>query len=386
VWPSRRDWFLLPLICLGTAAVVLVGAELGARQIWYEKRESNCVLRGHHAFYLFRPGCTQTDKWFETAPIAATYNDCGYRTAEPCKEEQPGQRRGVLLGTSIAAGYMVDYPHSFAALSSEALRRACGRPADLQNLGIVSETGYLRPMMTERLRDVGGLRPDFIVLVLSTYDFTHKMDPIASGGAEPPHDVAGALMGAHDWLVHYVQYRSHLFAVLRELAFHSSSFFLKSKFDNQDDYGFMNEPDAPRWRSRAAELERLVAEVSTKARSLSVPLLIMYVPTEPEVRLPANQSLVKHPNVLEDDLARLAQEDGAMLVPLPAELRRHADEPDLYYHADGHPAAGAHAIMADALTRSILADVPLFRDCRGSLPTLAASGAAENPPKPGGNL
>jgi hypothetical protein len=363
--PSRRDWCLLPLIGLATVGLLLTTGELVARRIWYEKREFTCVVRDHPAFSLFRPNCTQTEKWFETAPIEETYNDCGYRTAEPCGRVAPGELRGVVLGTSIAAGYMVDYKQSFAALSTQSLKQACARPVDLQNLGIVSETGYLEPMMAERMRDVGRLKPDVIILVLSTFDFTHRMDPVMPAPSRPPPGGAvGFLLGARDWLEHYIQYRSHLFAVVRALAFHSSSFFLKSKLANQDDYGFMNAPNSAPWRRREAELDRLVGAVASEARSLPAPLLLMYVPSEPETRLAPGQTLVRHPQVLEDDLTLIARKYGATMVPVPDELRRHADAPDLYYHSDGHPAAGAHAIMAKVLTRSILSDAPSFHDCR----------------------
>jgi hypothetical protein len=367
-----RDYLWLPLVALGTMSAILLGGELASRALWYQRGSETCAVQRTNKAPSFKPHCIQTQKWFETGTIEEQFNDCGYRTAESCGPKLSRQVRGVVLGTSIAMGYMVEYEASFAALVTDNIRRACDIPFDLQNLSMV-DTDRLMPQLSDRLGDVDKLDPDFAVFTVSTYDFTHKLDPVTPTSSD---EVSISFNRVKKWIDNYVRYRSHLFAILRRLAFINSDFYMKSKLSNKDDYGFMDEPLAPIWSDRFSALDRLVGLVAGKARSLHIPLFVMFIPTDPEIRLGADQTLVKNPQILEQAFAELAKKYDVILVPAAAALRLHSTVPDLYFPIDGHPAAAAHAIIADVLTDEILRTktIPALESCRFS-PRVSLSGS-----------
>jgi hypothetical protein len=68
-----------------------------------------------------KPNCTALLKSPESPRVAHTFNNCGYRTVEPCGPKPPGVIRIALLGSSIAEGYLVPYPDTFAVQAAGVL-------------------------------------------------------------------------------------------------------------------------------------------------------------------------------------------------------------------------------------------------------------------------
>lgn len=362
-----KDWLLLPLISLATIVTLFLAGELVSRIFWYQRLSTACGLPGVDEP---KPNCTQTQKWFETGQIEEKHNDCGFRTAESCGPKSPGQVRGVVLGTSIASSYMVSYADSFTARTTGYFGRTCGRLVDFQNVMIASDN--IVSGVAKTLESIDRLHPDFIVVVVSLFDFTHRMNP-QQASVSPKNDDPSTPQGIVSWVDTYIKYRSHLFGLLRAIAYRDTGFYMKSHFANEDDYGFMDHPQAPDWQARFAELRRLVELSASKGKALNVPVFLMYVPTEPELRLTENQTFVTHPEALEKEIARLAREYHVVQVPLTAVLRSHIATPNLYYRFDGHPAANAHAIMASELREKIVANVSALSSCNVNAIGAAAS-------------
>ena len=98
---SARDYVLLPLVVTGTLAALGLAVEGGARLLWPEQQHDACgVADGTES--RFRANCAASVKMAESPWVTYAYNDCGYRTAEPCTA--PGDKVAVL-GSSIARGY-----------------------------------------------------------------------------------------------------------------------------------------------------------------------------------------------------------------------------------------------------------------------------------------
>jgi hypothetical protein len=112
----RRDWILLPLICLLTVGTLAVGTELSARRLFYRPPSTNgkCMQFVDPSAGLGAiPNAvcrTQSEgRWMEYR-----FNSCGFRTNIDCKApKSPGAYRIVMSGSSTAMGLGVPQEKSF---------------------------------------------------------------------------------------------------------------------------------------------------------------------------------------------------------------------------------------------------------------------------------
>jgi hypothetical protein len=134
---ARRDYVLLPVICVLTVLVMFVVSEMGTRFVWPAARAGQeCHMEDAALGMVNVPNCTMRIKVPETAWITYHYNECGFRSTEACGPKPPGTRRVAVLGTSFAEGTSVAYRDSFGALSAAQLTRICHGLVEFQNLGV----------------------------------------------------------------------------------------------------------------------------------------------------------------------------------------------------------------------------------------------------------
>ena len=345
------------------------GGEAVGRLVWRQSLTGSCdfvstsVVAGPS-----KPNCHQVDKYFETGAIVSDYNDCGYRTAESCLNRDPRQLRAVVLGTSITRGYMVDYDSGFAARTTVALHAACNRPVDLQNVSAVigNDDHSLLELIEARSPEIISLRPDVIVLTLSTFDVWKR----AEASISPSGAGTGAASQPYFWqswrdkIGHFVRYQSHLFAVVRQLVFHDPNLYLKSALANEDEQAYMEQPLSAAWQRRVDALDAVIAAVAAQAHSVQAALVVMFVPGAPQIRLDPLHAADRQVLALTRIFREKAEKYGATFVDLDPPMRKQADVPGLFFLGDGHPMAAAHAVMADALSTVLLRDVPPFRNCK----------------------
>jgi hypothetical protein len=110
----RHDLILLPLVSLLTVILMLGGGEALARLAFPKHTSIACVSKTQDAGERFQPNCVALTKAAEGPWVENRFNECGYRTAEPCAAKQPGQLRVVVLGSSTARGALVPYAETFA--------------------------------------------------------------------------------------------------------------------------------------------------------------------------------------------------------------------------------------------------------------------------------
>ena len=170
----RRDAWLLPLVFFGTLALLLIGGEVAARVVYPQDDAAEPCELHTAAGARYQPFCTSHTKEWEGPRITQHFNECGYRTEEPCKPRPPGALRVVVVGSSTARGALVNYPELFAARASAFLTKRCGGLVDFQNLG--TEPPDV-DRIDRRMKEVMALRPAAIVMTIGPYDLIHLMDP-----------------------------------------------------------------------------------------------------------------------------------------------------------------------------------------------------------------
>jgi len=90
---ARRDYVLLPAICVLTVVLMFVVSEMGTRLVWPAAREGKDCHREDAALGMVNvPNCTMRIKVPETSWITYHYNECGFRSTEACGPKRRGDQ------------------------------------------------------------------------------------------------------------------------------------------------------------------------------------------------------------------------------------------------------------------------------------------------------
>jgi hypothetical protein len=356
----RGDLIILPLISVATLVVLLVAGEVIAREIFPQDAAGEpCEYRTADGF-RYRPFCTSQTKVWEGPWITQQFNECGYRTAEPCEPRPPDALRMVVAGSSTARGALVNYADSFAARASDALSRDCGEMVDVQNLG--TEPSDV-DRIDRRLPEALALHPSAIVMTIGPYDLVHLKDPPlppADTPAKPfrptPQNFLGLLR------------ESRLFELMQYELYRDPAFQIRTFLLNGDPADYVRTPLSAAWRQRVADLGELLGRITAQTAPAHVPVLLLYIPERAQAAMAKEKdpSAGIDPLVLGRALGLAATEHGVSFHDATPAFAAALDFQSLFYLTDGHPQAGGHAALAGVVTRALLLEPTLSRCTRGS--------------------
>jgi hypothetical protein len=365
----RRDFLIIPLLALLTLVVLAGLGEFAARQLFVESGSETCSAVGPGNVGVMRPNCTSWRKAAEGPETVNTYNNCGYRTPEPCGTRAPGSLRVVLMGASTAQGMKVPYPDTFAARLSQALSRACHRPVEFQNMGVPG-AGLLD--IYHRLGEALALRPDMIMVVITPYEMkaaidpgelAHRDTPPVTAAAEPPPPPKSFVARLSD-----LAFNSRLLVVAQHFLFQDRATFVRLFMLHGDDAGYLRVPFTASWEQRLRDFDTLLAAMAARSKAAGVPMMLVLGPQRIQAAL--LDRAVSPPDVdpfeIGHRLAAIAARHG---VAFQDTLTGFADvhDPDaMFYAVDGHMDAAGHAVFARSVLDRLTRDVAVFRDCRGS--------------------
>ncbi len=354
-----RDWLILPLLSLVTLLLIFGLAELGARLLWPEQPKDACSIADPALGLRYKPNCQAMMKAPESPWVQNAYNECGLRTAESCAPKPSGGFRVAVLGTSIASGFLVPYPQTYAARASALLSSRCGVPVDFQNLAVPGVSLATVPLHVDQALS---LQPDLMLLPFSVYD----LEVLDQGGVQtapppPPGGIKGLMMQA-------------MTAVRASRAAHMTQHFLYQNLDRYlplylshgDQAGFLRKPTPPAWQARLQHLERLIADIQARLPA-NVRLMVVFVPSRPMAALAQWQQ--RPADVHPDELGRLVGEaaarTGAGYLDLTPAFAAQPDAATLFYPVDGHPNGQAQAVIARGVADALVAGGNLPGQCRG---------------------
>lgn len=365
----RRDLWLLPLISLSTMVVLLIGAEVAARAIWPKQLFNACRLYDSAVGTHYRPNCSTTMKGPEGPWYVAAYNDCGYRSDAPCDPLPPGRRRIALLGTSLAEGYLVEYPNTIAARLESDITRLCDTPVDVQNLGTVAPfDGQLLSRMDEALR----LRPQAVVLVLSPYDIEHadlERPAEDSEAPPPPRDFEARVMQSVR--------ESRAATMAQHFLFLDPSVYLALYLRHGDDSDYLRSPLPAKWQHQLEVLDRLIGALAARAQRADVPLTVAFIPAKPQVALMGTGRAATsgiHPTALQKALAPIAARHDIGFIDTSVALRARSAPERLYYQVDGHLSGEGQPIAAAYIAEQLAgAREGPFARCRGMMASIGGT-------------
>jgi hypothetical protein len=346
----NNDYVLLPLLSLLTICVTLLGLEFAARWCWPEIAVDSCEFHDDSKGFQFRPNCQSYVKNFEGPLVSNQYNECGFRTAEPCSSKLPNQLRVAVIGTSVSRGYLVPYTETFAALATTRLTELCRRPVDFQNLATESVD---LPKLPRQLEEALSLNPDAIVMAITAYD----VQQVVSGRN------AVARLTTRQWLARKLNVM-RLFDVLKYYRNENLAVFLDNFLQLGATADYLRAPLAHVWAPQFRALDDLFERAEQLTRHDNVPFVLMFVPLLPQVLLakPEFARPGADPYQLSQLVGTIARSHGLTYVDDTANFAAADDPGSLFYRVDGHPSGAGHAVIAGDVVASLLLQ-PAFAAC-----------------------
>jgi len=168
----RRDWILLPLLCLLTTGLLAASTELIARLLFSEfaTREDGCILKTDQSQgWRGIPNCVVREKTAEGELVEHRFNSSGYRSSVEFGPKQPNTYRIVVVGSSIAMGGEVKMEEGFAALLAGELSQRTGRKVEVYNEAIAGWGGTPRNIAS-RFKSALSQQPDMVLWALTAWD------------------------------------------------------------------------------------------------------------------------------------------------------------------------------------------------------------------------
>jgi hypothetical protein len=354
----RRDYIILPLLSALTILFMFAAAEVVSRITFVQHEADACMMPDKVLGTRFRPNCTSRVKAAEGPWVTNRYNECGYRTPEPCGPKPAGGVRIAVLGSSISQGYLVPYEQTFAARDATLLTQSCHKPVEFQNLASI---GYIWNRLADRVGDAIALHPDAAVIVIVPFDLQQTAVPAGDQPADRQGEDPGALKRLEGLINN-----SRAVIVAQHFLFRQSDLYVKLYLNYGDRADFLRPPFPPAWQDRLKRFDQLMAEIADRFHAAGIPLILAYVPERAQAALlSAHQAPPGvDPYAFPRQIGDIARAHGIRFVDLSPTMSRMQDAADLYYPVDGHLAGRGDEVLADALARQLRETVPTLAECR----------------------
>jgi len=256
----KRDLFVLPLLSLLTVAMLFAAAEVTSRALWVEQEHNSCFIDDAGAGPHRKPNCAVRVKNAEGPWVTYHYNECGYRGSDPCGKKPRGTLRVALIGSSMSEGLYVAYKDTFGVNIASALRRKCGKPIQLENLGIRDQTSLFA---YKRMGETLALSPDLIIFPVTPFDIEQKISARQLAARNDAPDSHPALLTrSSNSLFTRVQLLwsdSRTSLVGKHFLFEDEQTVVKMYLRYGNEADFMHQPFTSEWQQRFADFMCYVA-------------------------------------------------------------------------------------------------------------------------------
>lgn len=366
----RRDWILLPLICLLTLFFAAVSAESIANRVFNSSETSlnSClVLNDASTGVRGIPNSVCWEKIPEGQWTEYRFDKCGYREGIECGPKPPGTYRIVMVGSSFALGENVPVEKAFATLLPAELSRQTGRRVELYNEGM--GYGFARNTAL-RFNDVLAAQPDMVLWILTPLDLEVTPDSLSKNLPPALPESAGKpLSMARAWYLLKTAYvndsisevlrahfnRTQSALLLRHLLYESQSLYVKSFLMGSEDADFLRINPSAEWLNKLKEFDSDAAEVESRAAAAKVPLVAVLVPNRAQAAMISmgEWPVGYNPYKLNDQVRSIVTSHGGIYCDILPGFRALPNPEQYYFPVDGHPNAEGHTIISALLAREL---------------------------------
>lgn len=323
-----------------------------------------------------RSSCQQKD--LETRLVDYRFNDCGFRTNQPCRPGPAGLFRIVLIGSSMGYGMHVDQSQSFAARLGPVLSARLQRPVDVFNESMQWAFPASWPLRTDAMLQP---HPGMILWALTPFDIENArlilpyvpnvqaelLAPLhgSSGGAgqdatvapapPAPHGLGSIPERAWNRLITTLS-RDQATFVLQHYLYRSQSQYLAHTLSQVGASDYLQVPAPAALQDNLVVFARALRQVAARARAANVPLVVTLLPSRPQAIMLSNHTWSQgyDPNQLGRLLRRIVEADGARYVDMTPGLETMPDAGQNYLSVDEHPTPQGHRMLTTLLANALL--------------------------------
>ncbi len=352
----KADFILLPALFILTMLFCLGSSELTARHFFYGQEIDSCQVKDANVGVRFKPNCTSRTKTDEGPWVVNHYNDCGYRTKEPCQPKRPGTIRIALIGSSVAQGWSTPYEQTFAARASAELTSRCRRPVEIQNLG---RENCSVACMFHRVDEALSLDPDVLLVAISPFDIetTSQVDvdnrykPMSTGPTLAEVQQKQLPIKRLEKLIT----GSRTVVAAEHFIFQDPSTYLRMYLAYGDKADFLRSPLSAAWERRLQNVDLLLHEMAIKAAAAHVRMVVVEVPNLPQVsalNLASPPSGID-PYLLNERLSAIASSPGLQFVDVLNTFKKTPHSNTFFYLTAGHLNGKGYSLVSTPLVKAL---------------------------------
>jgi len=391
----RRDWILLPAVCLLTLTMLAVGTELTARLLFPASQSGfeNCFGNNPTGDSPVIPNSVCSERTEESKLVVEyKFNSLGHRAGMERDPKTPGAYRIVMIGSSMAMGLHVPREMTFAALLPQEISQLTGRRIEVYNEasgGRFRGGSYPVRSSASNFKDVLAAHPDIILWVITPHDFENAaLDEDPPAPQQAAQDEAATTVPqsrfAKAWSklkvtvatgtvedkfrVHFDKTRTSI--ALKYLLYGSESqgTYVNSYLKNGADADFLKAQPNAHWQHLLVNIDADAASFEQQAKEANVPFVAVLIPNRAQAAMvsigkdawPAGYD----PYQIDEEMRVIIERHGGKYVDVLREFTKISNPDRHYFPVDGHPDAEGHAMIADVLARGLT---------NGAVPQLKAS-------------
>lgn len=353
---GRFHWLVFPFLSALTVLVMLCLSEIASRLVWSEGGVDSCITNDPHVGERNKPNCSARLKDPEGEWVEYRYNDCGYRTSQPCGMKPLGAIRVALMGASTTEGNMSPYDRTFSAVAARDLSDFYNRPVEFQNMG----TSACMPICSyRRLDEALRLKPDLVLCALAPYDVHEGVDPAALSARNDPLRTLPpqTKLAPSSFIERLAAPLPHSRAVLaaRHFLYQDGETYVKLYLLQNDKAGFLRQPFSNAWEKRFSDINVLLGDMAEKCRASGVPFAVAALPERAQVALLRRRDLQQGitPYAFRDRLALIARNHGIIFLDVLSEFSQLPKPETLFFPADGHLTPDGQTLYGHAIARGL---------------------------------
>jgi acetyltransferase AlgX (SGNH hydrolase-like protein) len=359
----RRDWLLLPSVVLSVTIVFLALSNSVADRLFPESGRFTCTIRDQLGLLRQKPNCVCHYKNAEGPVVEYRFNECGYRSAKPCRTKPRDTLRVVLMGASVAMGLYIRDDETFATRTEAAMNRICGRSVEVQNMGGMVRIYDQSKLVGEAL----GLSPDVIVLTVGPYDLEELA---ATAQQSNRHSQTLVERVESSWRGIGLKLReSKLMLAAGHFMLLDDKVLYQTYLSAGGSRDVMSSPQTPAGKQMYAEFAKTLDRLMAKLNGSGVPVVIMAVPNRVAAAMVSNHSHLDgtDPRWFGYRISEIAVQQGALALDVTPEFANFPHAEQLFYPVDNHPTGDGHAVIAQALVGRLTdGSIPQLAACRAS--------------------
>jgi hypothetical protein len=395
----RRDWVLLPLLCLITVVLLGASTELMARWLFptsHSETESLFAIDDPSGNQRVLPNTSYSEKSAESPyQVEYKFNSCGHRAGMECGPKQPGTYRIVMIGSSMVQGLYIPRELTFAAQLPTELSRLTGRKIELYNEATGGKyRGGPTPALdfAKQFNEVMDEHPDLILWVVTPNDIANSAyeDPAPTTQAVAPSETVRAsrpnrlaTLWAKLWLrvsngtvgerldALWEQSRTSLMLQHLLIEIESPDQYVGSYLRNDNDAGFLAAEPGEKWQRFRRYFQVAASGFEARAKAAGVPFTAALVPNRAEAAMISTGEWPNgyDPYKLDGDLRAFIVNHGGTYIDILPDYRLVPNPERHYFPVDGHPDAAGHAMISRMLAKELSS---------GAVPALRAAAQPQN--------